>query len=90
MPFVLLTRKARVLYPQGKEGESSVMPEQDKNMVRANAYISPDAERMLQELGLTLFPGRKRTDGLVLERAIRELYERVQRESATEEQKSEA
>ena len=84
MPNVLLTRKVRVLYPQGKEGESSVMPEQDKNMVRANAYISPDAERMLQELGVLLFPNRKRTDGLVLERAIRELYERVQRETTTE------
>jgi hypothetical protein len=46
------------------------------NERRVNVFISPEAKRMLRELGTRWYPNLKRPDGTVLERLIREAFER--------------
>ena len=43
---------------------------------RINVFITPEARRMLRELGQRWYPNLKRPDGTVLEQLIREAYER--------------
>lgn len=43
---------------------------------RINVFVSPEAKRLLRELGQWWFPNLKRPDGSVLERLIREAHER--------------
>lgn len=46
------------------------------NERRLQVFVSPDAKRMLRELGQRWFPNLKRPDGSTLEKMIRETYER--------------
>ena len=43
---------------------------------RVSAFVSPEAKQMLQELGRMWFPNLKRPMGSVLDRIIREAYQR--------------
>ena len=51
------------------------MPDQsDVNERRINVFVSPEAKRMLRELGERYYPNLKRPDGAVIELLIREAY----------------
>jgi hypothetical protein len=51
------------------------MPGQsDINERRINVFVSPEAKRMLRELGERYYPNLKRPDGAVVELLIREAY----------------
>lgn len=49
---------------------------QASNARRINVFVSPEAKRMLHELGQQWFPNLKRPDGSALDRIIRTTYER--------------
>lgn len=52
------------------EGQSDI------NERRINVFVSPEAKRMLREMGARWYPNLKRPDGTTLERLIRDAYER--------------
>lgn len=52
---------------------------------RVNVYLSPQAMERLEQAKVILFPTRKRTDGLVIEKALAALQRQI-----AEEQKSES
>jgi hypothetical protein len=49
--------------------------EQAEN-VRVNVFITPDAQVMMQEMGRALYPSLKRSNGVIVDQALREMYKR--------------
>jgi hypothetical protein len=49
----------------------------DINDRRINVFVSPDAKRMLRELGEAWYPNLRRPDGTVIEQLIRIAYARL-------------
>lgn len=43
---------------------------------RINVFVSPEAKRLLRELGQWWYPNLKRPDGSAIEKMIRDTYER--------------
>ena len=44
--------------------------------VRVNVFITPEAQAMMQEMGRALYPALKRSNGLIVDTALREMYKR--------------
>lgn len=53
--------------------------------VRIAVYVPETVGRMLNEMVAEDYPDRRRAQGLIVEKAIREMYERRQREKETTE-----
>ena len=45
--------------------------------VRVNVFITPEAHQMMQEMGRMLYPALKRSGGVIVDQALREMYKRV-------------
>lgn len=54
------------------------MKREKKATGRINVYLSDRGWQRLNELGQLWYPGRQRVDGMVVERAIDEAWERAQ------------
>jgi hypothetical protein len=50
-------------------------PQQSVNE-RINVYISPGAKAMMEEMGRALYPALKRSGGVIVDTALREMYQR--------------
>jgi hypothetical protein len=55
---------------------------------RLNVYLSREALAMVEEMGRVRYPSRTRTDGMVVEDAIRHLYADFKRKLKREERES--
>jgi hypothetical protein len=44
---------------------------------RVNVFITPEAKAMMQEMGRMLYPALKRSGGVIVDQALREMYKRV-------------
>jgi hypothetical protein len=60
-----------------KEDLALMAAQPDINDRRINVFVSPEAKRMLRELGEAWYPNLRRPDGTVIEQLIRMAYARL-------------